>query len=377
MKQKEFIGKGSILKLNDILSEIKPKNIFLVTGRSSYSTSGAKNILDKLLETYNVVQFNDFETNPKFEEVIKGIHMYRRKNFDLVIAVGGGSVMDVAKLINIFAANPGKPEDYIKKEIEITKKGKPLVAIPTTSGSGSEATHFAVVYIDGIKYSLSHEFILPDWCIVDSNLAMSMPANVAAASGMDALSQAIESYWSVNSTLESKKHSEAALKLIMGNLIQSINIPSVKSRDAMAKGAFLAGKALNIAKTTAPHALSYMMTSQLGLAHGHAVGLTLGPVLEYNANVSEDDCNDNRGSKYVRNIINQIISLLGVKTPEQAKTKIKTLMKQIHLETDTKKLGISNKTIEMIIENVNIERLKNNPRKFPDKESIRKIINKI
>src|SRR3989344_471040 len=197
MSQKEFIGPNAIGKLADILSEVRPNNIFLVAGKSSYKTCGAEKKLEKLLKNFNLVYFNGFLPNPNINDVNNGIALFKKSKPDFVIAVGGGSVIDIAKAVNIISCQTGKPEDYIKGRALIERQGKPLVAVPTTSGSGSEATHFAVVYINGKKYSLAHHFIMPDYAIVDANLTLSLPIRITAETGMDALSQAIESYWAV------------------------------------------------------------------------------------------------------------------------------------------------------------------------------------
>src|SRR3989344_336954 len=199
MHKKEYFGYNSIIKLKDILKKYEPKSIFLVTGKDSYEKCGAKLIIDKILRDYDVTRFYEFEPNPKLSDIKKGIEFFKKNNCHFVIAVGGGSVIDVAKSINVLAANTGKPIDYIKNIKKIIKKGKTLVAVPTTSGSGSEATKFAVVYIDKTKYSLDNEFILPDYAIVDPQFTISLPKNITASTGMDALSQGIESYWSINS----------------------------------------------------------------------------------------------------------------------------------------------------------------------------------
>src|SRR3989344_3997450 len=252
MPQKEYFGYNSIKNLQKILLNHSPKKIFLVTGRSSYEKSGAKDSLAKILKDHKFVHFDNFEANPKISDIKIGLELFRKNKCDFVIAVGGGSVMDVAKSINCFSANSGKPEDYLQNGKPIKKKGKMLVAIPTTAGSGSEATKIAVVYINKTKYSLFDNLILPDYAIIDPQFTINLPKRITAAAGMDALSQAIESYWSIDSTNESKKYSKAAVRLIVNNLVGAAG-GSRLSRIAMAKAAHLAGKAINISRTTACH----------------------------------------------------------------------------------------------------------------------------
>jgi|ETNmetMinimDraft_2_1059921.scaffolds.fasta_scaffold01828_2 alcohol dehydrogenase class IV len=363
MKQKEYFGDGSIKNLRDILDENNAKNIFLVTGKSSYHSCGAEDSLKEVLERYNVSRFYDFEENPKIEDVKKGMSLFREFNPDLVIGVGGGTALDMAKLLNTLSLQNKDPEEYICNGGKIRELGKPLILMPTTSGTGSEATRFAVVYINKKKYSLAHEHMLPGYSIIDSNFTLNLPRKITASTGMDALSQAIESYWAIDSTPESRGYSRNAINLIKENLQIAVDNPTNESRLAMAKAANLAGKAINITKTTAPHAISYALTSYFGIPHGHAAGLTLGKFLEYNSQVTEKDCNDSRGPEFVRKTILELCSLLNVEDTHSAKNKIGSLMNGIGLETNIPNLGIrSEEDLDLIMENVNIERLINNPR---------------
>ena len=377
-KQKEYHGYNSIKNLKEILSKHNLKNIFLVTGKASYEQCGAKMAIEPHLEGYNAINFHDFEVNPKLEDIEAGINIFRKNNCDFVIAVGGGSVMDIAKSINVLAANDGKSVYYIEKKKNIENKGKALVAIPTTAGSGSEATKFAVIYINKTKYSLDHGFMLPDYSIVDPQFTINLPKNIAASTGMDALCQAIESYWSVNSTEESKIYAGEAIRLAIRNLADAANNPSRKSKEAMSKSAHLAGKAINISKTTACHSISYPITSYFNVPHGHAVALTISQMLIYNSQVAEDDILDKRGTAYVNRAIGEILDLLGVKTAAMGSEKIISLMKEIGLNTKLSEMGINTaKDIGLILKNgFNPDRVKNNPRRL-NEGSLRRILEAI
>lgn len=363
--QEEFIGKGSIYKLKDILNREKPASVFLVTGKDSYEKSAAKSVSDDFLKDFNTTCFNDFKSNPRLEDIERGMRIFKENQCDFIIAIGGGSVIDVAKSINIFCANAGNPADYIMKKKKITNKGKKLVAIPTTAGSGSQATHFAVVYMGKTKYSLAHEqFILPDYAIVEPVFTESLPTYETACTGMDALCQAVESYWSIRSTSQSKVYAREAISLILENIEAAVRHPSYRARENMARAAHLAGQAINISQTTACHAVSYPITSFFGIPHGHAVSLTLPAMLLYNAGVTENDLLDERGVEYVRETIDELSELLGANSPAKAAENIRNLMKEINLATSLGMLGINKKEdIELIIKNgFNPDRVKNNPR---------------
>ncbi len=369
MHQKEYLGIGSAKYVEKILELKSPKKIFLVSGKTSYAGSGAEKTLKPFFEKYSITHFTDFSSDPMLEYILNGLELFK-DGYDLVVAIGGGSAIDVAKSINILSAQKGNPLEYIKNKKKIKHKGKPLIAIPTTAGSGSEATHFAVVYIDKVKYSLAHKHILPTYAIVDPLLTLSMPKQIAAATAMDAFSQAIESYWSVNSTKKSKSYSKRAIRLITSNILDSVNTPSLMSRETMAEAAHLAGKAINIAKTTASHALSYTLTARFGVPHGHAAALTLGQVLKYNAGVTDGDCNDPRGAAYVSKTIQELCLMLNCSTPDEAGRAVNNLIRSVGLEIDFKKLGIKDKKIDEIINSVNFERLINNPRRFTDRSTL-------
>lgn len=364
MNQTEIQGWGSLTRIPEIVDRVGARNIFLVTGRGSFAASGAEEALEEHLSGYSIKRFCDFHVNCSIEDVRKGVDLLAHGTSDMIIAVGGGSVMDMAKLVNIFSSNAGEMISYVTGRTLIERRGLPLVAIPTTSGSGSEATHFAVLYVDKVKYSVAHEHMRPDYCLIDPELTLSLPPHVTASSGIDALGQAIESYWSVNSTDASKSYSEQAIELAARHLKQAVKAPDKESRQAMAEAAHLAGKAIDIAKTTGPHALSYYFTSHYDVPHGHAVALTLGRFIRFNSQVSSQDVVDARGAAYVRATMERLLGLLGATTPEEGTAMIENLMTEIGLETDVRKVGLRDKAdVTELVRCINTDRLKNNPRK--------------
>lgn len=365
MNAELFSGAGKLELLPELLSGHSARSVFLVTGKQSYTASGAERLLSKLLSRCQVTRFHEFRRNPQIEDLKRGIALFKQKTHDLVLAVGGGSVLDMAKLINVLAVQDSAPEDYITGKKQLGERGKPLIAVPTTAGSGSEATHFAVVYVDKQKFSLAAEGILPDAVVLDPRLLMNTPQAVAAASGLDALSQAIESYWSINSNTESQLYAKQAIELILENLTVSLSKASEELWFAMQQAAHAAGKAINITKTTAPHALSYVFTSHYGVAHGHAVALTLGEILVLNSEVDEENVSDPRGAAYVKTVIDELNCMFGARDAGQSADRLKVLMRQIGLETRLSDLNIDRHQItDKLLKEVNLERLKNNPRRL-------------
>lgn len=376
--QKEFFGVGAREELSRIIDELHPRNIFLVTGKGSFDHLDDAYNLTNLLGDTASTRFSDFEPNPKLTDVKLGIKIFKQSNADVIVAIGGGSVIDTAKAINTLAAQEGSTADFVKGDRIVEKKGKPFIAMPTTSGTGSESTHFAVIYIGKTKYSLTDTSILPDYAIVDPELTFGLPREIAASTGLDAFSQAIESYWSNRSTEESKAHASQALTLLMEHLVPSVNTAKRESRIAQSQAAHLAGKAINISFTTASHAVSYPITSYFGVPHGHAVALTIPSILVFNSQVNDQDVQDDRGEAYVKGTIDELVKLLGADTPQHAADKISTLMREIGVETRLSKLGIkSDDHLATIIEHgFNPARVKNNPRKLT-RETLRSILQSI
>ena len=350
-------------KISNLREILKDKNrIFLVTGKKSFKKSGAKALLSEYLKDKEIMRFSDFKTNPEMEDLKSGIEIFKSFKPEIVIAVGGGSVIDIAKLINIFSYQKFTPEKIINDKKNIKKEGLKLIAIPTTTGTGSEVTQFSVVYKDKKKYSVDHEYLTPTDFIIEPKLALSLPSYEMSCSAFDALSQATESFWSVNSSEESKSYSKKAIKL----LIKSIN-PAIISRNLddiknLFLGANLAGRAINLTRTTAPHAFSYPLTSRFGIPHGHAVAVLLGKFFVVNSNPSPENIVDQRGKKYLDEMSRELFDLFECKTSQECEKYWYDLMKKLSLETNLKKLGINDmKDIRTIFNNVNFERLKNNP----------------
>ena len=303
------------------------------------------------------------------------IELYKKSGCETTIAIGGGRIIDMAKIVAFFAENNLEPYDFIENPKKKMFKNIFLIAIPTTAGSGSQATRYAVLYKNKQKYSIENEFLLPAVAIVDPQLTMSMSKKITAITGTDALCQAIESYWSINSNQESKAFAKASLKLIASNFEKAVSNPDTDSRLAMAKAAHLSGKAINITKTTACHSISYPLTSYFGIPHGHAAGLTLSSMFEFISNVNEEDVADSRGCSYIKNTLNEISNIFGTEDNFEMKRKLDILLQSIGLETKLCELGIrTSADYEVIINNgFNPERVKNNPRRMT-KDALRNLL---
>ena len=350
-------------KLIDILINLNPQCIFLVTGKNSFSKICKDSSLIKVVLDYNYVQFSEFETNPKIEDVKKGVSLFKKQKCDLIVAIGGGSVMDMAKLVTFFSKKKDTSIEFLGEKLN-EKQVCPLIAIPTTAGSGSEATHFAVVYSSGQKYSCTDKRLQPAYVILEPTFLKHLNSYQLACSGMDALSQGIEAYWNINSNEHSDQLALESIRLIWENLPSLVNNIKDNFEDILI-GANLAGRAINITKTTGPHAVSYPFTTHFHIPHGHAVSLTLGYFLEYNYNAEEWDCNEKRGLGFVKNKLQYLANFLGFSDVLNLRLALNKFLISININIDLRSQNIDLSKIEkFVMENINEERLKNNPRRF-------------
>ncbi len=325
MNQKVYIGKNAIIDWLLDLQTITPKHCFVVRGHHSFEACGGHEVIEQLQKQTHclITEFEDFSVNPKFEEAQIGLERLLQSKADMIIAIGGGSVLDMSKLIRHMAVEQGY--------------SLPLHAMPTTAGTGAEATHFAVVYIDGKKQSIAADDVLPDVAVVYPPFTYSNSIYQTACAGFDAVAQAIESYWAKGATDESRAYSVKALGLLWNQLPQLIQAPTQEFRDQVAEGAYWAGRAINISTTTAPHAFSYAFTSHYGYPHGHAVALTFPFFMKLN------------GTK-------ELYELLAFSTIE--------IISQ--MEAYISSLGISlaldaSVDVHSTLQEVNLQRLSNNP----------------
>ena len=346
-------------QLTGLLERYDARRLFLVTGKRSFALSGAEAALAPLLENRSVTHFNDFSPNPTLEEVQSGVALCRSEKSDLVLAIGGGSAMDLAKMINVASASESPLRELLTGATMPEGTPLPLIAVPTTAGSGAEVTHFSAVYVDGKKYSVTHESLRPTHSILDATLTRSLPTYLSAATGMDALAQAIESYWSLRSTEASRAHSSRAIQLCNDSLVQAATAPTDAAREAMMQASFEAGQAIDVARTTAPHALSYVLTTDFGVTHGHAVALTLGAVFSYNSNHEAASA-----TPALRQTMAQLCELLHCPNGDAAAAHIGAIMEQCRLKTRLREVGVARGDLERLAASVNPQRLKNNPREF-------------
>ena len=361
---------GSFEKFDQFKTLYLGKKILLVTGKTSYSQSGAKAILNHVLKDEMTVRFHDFEVNPKIDDAIRGVSFARENNIDLIIAVGGGSAIDMAKLIKAFYASPNDCYELAQGKLAVSDPGIPLIAVPTTAGSGSEATHFAVINIGYNKYSLASQLLLPDIAVLDGNLIDTCSPYQKACNGLDALAQSIESAWAAGSTEQSRGYAFEAVELCVKNLKSVVGGDiNPLTLQGMSNAAYRAGNAINISKTTAAHAWSYGITNHHGIPHGHAVWLTLPKIFKMQATADTDQVSDARGLKHLQEIMHKLMKSLNIEVAEQADTILENFMMSLGVSHNFTMIGAE--TAEQrafLAKQANMERMSNNPVSFTDRD---------
>ncbi|MGF1910255.1 phosphonoacetaldehyde reductase [Vibrio kasasachensis] len=351
-------------ELTDALNRVTAKRVFVVCGKKSFLASGAKGRLAELENCFEVTMFSDFSENPTAEEVSRAYQECLSMNADAVIAIGGGSAIDIAKGIIGLWATKTTIDTLLEGSFQIVSDYPYFIAIPTTSGSGSESTHFAVVYKGDAKFSVANEALLPQQALIDGSLTFSMSKKQAACSGLDAFCQAIESFWAKSATKESKTNALTSLKILHEHLVSSVNNQNRGSREKCIEAANYAGQAINVTKTTAPHAFSYHLTKKYDIPHGLAVALSMSVVLRASLkNPVEYDA-----------VLSEVYEVLKIGSLSGLVDLIESMLKSFSLPFSLCQIGCTGKSnINAYISGVNLERLNNHPVKIDVKLLMRVI----
>ncbi len=361
---KVIFGKDCLEKITNIVEPFKPNRIMLVTGRKSMKKLGVTDRIIGYLKNCRVVVYNKVEQNPDVTTVENGIRFLKDEKCDLVIGLGGGSAIDTAKAVCVLSKNQGPVDEYLCGKTKIVGRGVPLIAIPTTAGTGTEVTQYASI-IDETKkrkLSLSHEYVHPSIAIVDPTLTVTMPKFVTATTGLDALSQCIEAYWAKDHTPISDIFALNGIALIFNNLVNAFDhAESIAFRGKMALAALFSGIAISITKTTIVHSVSYPLTMHFKISHGLACALTLPSFIRYN-------------SKVVRQRICNIAQTIGAEDVEGLVRKTEGLISSLEVPKRLGDVGVRRRDIELIVsEGFRPDRAGNNPRKVT-KEDLRAIL---
>ena len=286
------LGEGARRELAGELLRLGVKKPLVVTDGGLLEAGTAGLALEELKKAgYAFACYGGVKTDPLDTMVDEGLEIYRREGCDGIVSVGGGSSMDTGKCISVMTAHEGRILDYARStpnHREFERRGCPVLSLPTTSGTGSEVSRYAVITNADThrKTTVATSFILSDSALLDPELALTMPKEVTAYTGMDALAHAIEAYTYKDAIEEPSRISDTlaleAVRLLAGNIRKAYEDgSSLKARKQMMWGALLAGVALNIGSGET-HAIGSMLAKYYGVCHGISVGIPLPYCMEYN-----------------------------------------------------------------------------------------------
>ena len=342
-----IFGPGQLSRLAETIDEIAGTNsrVFLVTGRQSLRESG---VLPRVIESIGearVTLYDKVTPFPSPDLVDSATDACRAASPDVVVAIGGGSVMDLAKAVAILVTHKGSSREFALGQKALDGRGLPFIAVPTTSGSSSEVTPFAALWDMEAKRNmgLGSRRSFPTVAIVDPELTTSMPKTLAAATGMDAFTSAFESYWSSEAEPISDAIDLEVIRMYAGNLERSCNQGDLESRSVCALAATMSGIAYSNSHPNVCHAVGSPLTIFWGTAHGQAVGITLSSFLRWNA-------------PDIENKLSALWDALGVSDLDAACARITEIISRSGLETRLTGLGIGPNDMDTLVDNIRWDR---------------------
>lgn len=280
-------GEGAINEVGNILSSLNAGKLFILT--YSMQSPALKQILQEIQQTGNEAYVYDrVQSEPDLQVIDQAVILLKEQNCDAVLALGGGSVMDAGKAVAMIASNGGKSEEYQMEGRPITHPTLPLIMIPTTAGTGSEATKVSVIYNNNnhLKKSIYSPYMVADVVILDPAATLDLPGGITASTGIDALSHAIESYVSLDANPCTEMYSLKAVELIFKGLITAVQDgKNIQARTQMLYASYFAGCALHAGIGLA-HIIAQPIGGLLKIPHGDACSIFLPHSMEYNMEYS-------------------------------------------------------------------------------------------
>lgn len=278
-------GENSLSKLPKLIKDKEINSVLIITDKGITSLG----LIDGLLkglddEEVKYIIYDKTVPNPTIDNIEEALKIFRVNNCEGIIAFGGGSPMDCAKGVGARIARPNKTISEMKGQIKVRKAIPPLFAIPTTAGTGSEATIAAVITDSETheKYAINDMALIPHYAVLDPVLTEGLPPHITSTTGMDALTHAVEAYIGRSNTKETKELSEEAVKLIFENIFEAYsNGTNLVARENMQKASFLAGSAFTRAYVGYVHAIAHTLGGFYSVPHGLANAVILPYVLEY------------------------------------------------------------------------------------------------
>lgn len=360
-------GPNSLNKLLDEIKKFDTNSILIVSGRNVCNTEGYKKIHDILSSISKVYEFNDVIPEPNSSNLLDLAKKAREVKPSLIVGIGGGSSLDMAKIASIVITNEKDPISYFKGEI-IQNKGPPIITIPTLFGTGSEITPISVVVDNGKKLALYHSFLYPSLAIIDPILSITAPPNATASAGIDALCHAIESIMSIDSNSITEPLAFEAIRLSDGYLERVYcNGEDIEARTAIAMASLLSGISFMNTGLCLPHGIAYTYAVNYNLPHGISVAIPLPYVIEFNSIAIPDKIS------LIASAFNLDVTGLSVyEISTYISSRLMEIMDNLNLPTNLSDIGIEEKNIEKMVDDLlkNYSRFINkNPRK-PSREDL-------
>lgn len=352
------VEKGS--SVDELLKEIVIggfRRLFLVTGDASFRWFHKKGLVSKLSEVAEVAQFSGVRPNVTFDYLADVLLRAESYKPDAILGVGGGSALDLAKVLAAYVGQAERPSDY-DASVSLARRSVALILVPTTAGTGAEATSFATAYKGAEKFSISGNALLCDKSILDPAPVMYAPADQLAASALDALTQCIESIWARSKTQSSERYAIKGLQLILENIVNFVR-GDFSRTPQMQLGAHLSGHAINISKTTAPHALSYHLTMKYGLSHGVAVASTLGTFIDHHNDIIR--AKELSELDPIRTSMQKLNALLGLRGPGDGQRFMDTMFTDLGLSKTKDYWPSTSDAVVSWIRSANHQRMSNHP----------------
>lgn len=360
------VGRGTRRKLPELAKKSGGTHAFIVSDPVLNKMGVVKECKELLQEAgITTDAFTETEGNPSVETVEKATEQFLASGADLLVALGGGSPMDVAKAVGVVAKYGGKITEY-EGGGKVPGDIIPLIAIPTTAGTGSEVTAFSVITDHSRNYKLTvfSYKLIPSYAILDPELIMTAPASVAASCGVDAMIHALEAYISTAASPFSDAMAEKALELIGKNIRRYVsNRTDVEAAEAMQVGSLFAGIAFSWARLGNVHAMSHPVSAYFNVPHGVANAILLPTIVEYNALA------DNGKYRKIYNYISKIPAAEGEFLPEMLVEELKDLNASLGIPASLSEVGVTEDKIEaMAADAMKSGNIAVNPRSSTGKE---------
>lgn len=353
-------GWGRLAEVRDVVRELGGRKVFLVSSAGYNQATGTVDRLSGLIDGMPLQVFDEVEENPSIATVDRGAKLCRETDCDIVVALGGGSPLDAAKAIAMLQRNEGSVREYLDQARVCSVKGLPMIAIPTTSGTGSEVTPFSVITHPEkqSKPAIAPVQNFPDVALVDPELTLSMPSRVAASTGLDALCQGIEGFWSTRASDATRAFSFRGIVLAMRNLESACIDKDRVAVTNMALASNLVGIQMAMIGNTAIHPLSYPVTMDHHVAHGFACSLFLPPFLRFNAEM-------------IRDMFADLLAVLDLKSVEALADRIEGMMERLAAPCRLSDVGADASTIPSMVKRGIGKSTEWNPKKLAEADIIK------